>query len=118
MPEPASRPAADLDAAADALGLADRMSWPAAWPGSGRPPAAVDAHQVVAYDLAHAAAAAATARAALDYGAAGRHRGPHRLRLRGRRRWPTCGRKLLGREAAVGDRAGRPRAGHGRSSTT
>ena len=69
-------PDADLDAAAAAVDLARSVVDGAAatWPGSG--PDGVDAHQVVAYDLAHAAAAVRTARAALDYGSQGRRRGP------------------------------------------
>jgi (2S)-methylsuccinyl-CoA dehydrogenase len=62
-------PAPDLEAAAAAVALADEVVARAvrAVAGSG----GVDANQVVAYDLAHAAAAAATARATLDYGALG-----------------------------------------------
>jgi len=61
--------ATHLDAAAAAVALADgvvkaAVSTLAASGG-------VDANQVVAYDVAHAAAAAATARAALEYGARG-----------------------------------------------
>ena len=43
-----------------------------------------DANQVLAYDLAHAASAAATARAMLDYGAKGDVEARHRLCLRRR----------------------------------
>ena len=49
------------------------------------PRAAPTQAQVLAYDVAHAAAAVRTAEAVLAYGAARRDRGPHRLRLRGRR---------------------------------
>jgi (2S)-methylsuccinyl-CoA dehydrogenase len=47
----------------------------------------VDVDQVVAYDLAHAAAAVENARAVLDYGEnGGEETRSHRLRLRRRRR--------------------------------
>jgi (2S)-methylsuccinyl-CoA dehydrogenase len=60
---------ADLSAAADAVAVADGVIGAAVrhLNASGGP----DANQVFAYDLAHAAAAAATARALLDYGAKG-----------------------------------------------
>ena len=65
---PDTLPAPDLAAAADAVGLCqavvDRTAHRLAAAG-------VDDNQVVAYDLAHAAAAVATARATLDYGALG-----------------------------------------------
>ncbi len=55
----------DLEHAADALGCADRIvrCGVGALAETG-----IDASQVVAYDVAHAAAAVATARAALEYG--------------------------------------------------
>jgi (2S)-methylsuccinyl-CoA dehydrogenase len=57
----------DLSAAADAVALADAVI------GAGvrrlAEAGGPDAHQVLAYDIAHAASAAATARALLDYGA-------------------------------------------------
>ncbi len=61
--------AADLSAAADAVALADGVIGAAVrhLNENGGP----EAHQVLAYDLAHAASAAATARALLDYGAKG-----------------------------------------------
>jgi (2S)-methylsuccinyl-CoA dehydrogenase len=60
---------ADLSAAADAVALADGVIGAAVrhLNDNGGP----EAHQVLAYDLAHAASAAATARALLDYGAKG-----------------------------------------------
>jgi (2S)-methylsuccinyl-CoA dehydrogenase len=58
-----------LDAAADALDLADDLVARAC--AAVRERGGVDANQVVAYDLAHAAAAAATARAGLEYGGHG-----------------------------------------------
>jgi (2S)-methylsuccinyl-CoA dehydrogenase len=63
------RVAPDLPAAAGALDLADEVIGAAArrLAETGGP----DAHQVLAYDVAHAASAAATARAVLDYGAHG-----------------------------------------------
>ena len=61
-----------------------------------------DANQVLAYDLAHAAAAVETGRAMLDYGAKGDARGPDHLRLRRRRRRPSWLPKLFGREAEWG----------------
>ncbi|HMD45400.1 MAG TPA: acyl-CoA dehydrogenase family protein [Acidimicrobiales bacterium] len=59
----------DLEAAAAALDVAEAVidGGAAAVGAAG----GVDANQVVAYDLAHAAAAVATARAALDYGHSG-----------------------------------------------
>ena len=64
----ASSPA-DLSAAADVVALADDVIGAAVrhLNETGGP----DANQVLAYDLAHAASAAATARALLDYGAKG-----------------------------------------------
>ncbi|MGH9087519.1 MAG: acyl-CoA dehydrogenase family protein [Acidimicrobiales bacterium] len=66
---PHTLPAPDLAAAAEAVGLCqavvDRAVRQVAATGG------IDANQVVAYDLAHAAAAVATARATLDYGAHG-----------------------------------------------
>ncbi len=96
-------PGADLDAAAGAVALAEDLVT-----GAARTLAAaggVDAHQVVAYDLAHAAAAAATARATLDYGARGELEA-----------WITCAfvadvlsdlaARLVGREAQWGTEPG------------
>ena len=67
--DPSNAPVADLTAAADAVALAEQVVTDAAkhLAASG----GVDANQVVAYDLAHAAAATATARASLEYGAKG-----------------------------------------------
>jgi len=59
----------DLPAAAAAVELAERVLERVA--GSIARQGGVDAHQVVAYDLAHGAAATATARASLEYGAEG-----------------------------------------------
>ena len=64
-----SPPAADLSAAAEVVDLADDVIAAAVrhLDASGGP----ERQQVLAYDLAHAASAAATARALLDYGAKG-----------------------------------------------
>ncbi len=61
--------APDLQAASDAIELAEGVVGKAVrhLAASGGP----DVHQVVAYDVAHAASAVATARALLDYGAKG-----------------------------------------------
>ncbi|HUS43101.1 MAG TPA: acyl-CoA dehydrogenase family protein, partial [Ilumatobacteraceae bacterium] len=61
--------APDLPAAADAIDLADRVVGKAVrqLAASGGP----DEHQVLAYDIAHAASGVATARSLLDYGAKG-----------------------------------------------
>ena len=81
----------------------DRWSTPppATWPASGAADA-VDAHQVVAYDLAHAAAAVEVARAALDLR---RHGAPLEAAIAcafvADAVWDVAT-KLLGREAAVG----------------
>ena len=93
--------APDLPAAADAIDLADRVVGKAVrhLAGTGGP----DVHQVLAYDLAHAASGVATARSLLDYGA----KGDLEAKI-------TCAfaadmlhelaSKLLGREASVGRR--------------
>jgi (2S)-methylsuccinyl-CoA dehydrogenase len=62
-------PTAALSSAAEAVELAQHLVDQAA--GTVRANGGVDANQVVAYDVAHAAAAVATARATLDYGAKG-----------------------------------------------
>ena len=62
-------PAPDLAGAADAVDLAQRLVDPAC--ESVRDRGGIDDNQVVAYDVAHAAAAVATARATLEYGALG-----------------------------------------------
>jgi (2S)-methylsuccinyl-CoA dehydrogenase len=62
-----SRP--DLDGAARAVGIADGMVERAVAHLAAQPDP--DAHQVVAYDLAHAAAAVETARTVCDYGTHG-----------------------------------------------
>jgi (2S)-methylsuccinyl-CoA dehydrogenase len=63
--------AADLTLAADALDRAQGVVDSAAAHLAGQGPGAIDANQAVAYDLAHAASAVATARAGLAYGAHG-----------------------------------------------
>ena len=62
-------PVPDLAGAADAVDLAQRLVDQAC--ASVRDRGGIDANQVVAYDVAHAAAAVATARATLEYGALG-----------------------------------------------
>src|ERR1700728_1348561 len=62
-------PAPDLAAAADAVDLAQRLVDQAC--ASVRDRGGIDANQVVAYDVEHATAAVATARATLEYGALG-----------------------------------------------
>ena len=98
----------DLAAAADAVDLADGVIGAAVrrLAATGGP----DAHQVLAYDVAHAAAAAATARALLDYGTNGEDEAAHRLRLHRRdgARPPHPPRRP---GTAVGRRARRPRSG-------
>jgi (2S)-methylsuccinyl-CoA dehydrogenase len=64
-------PTPDLAGAAQALAVARTVMDTTAGHLAAQQPGAVDANQVVAYDLAHAAAALDTARAALDYGAKG-----------------------------------------------
>jgi (2S)-methylsuccinyl-CoA dehydrogenase len=67
----AAFPNPDLAGAAQALAVARTVVDTTARHLAAQQPGAVDANQVVAYDLAHAAAALDTARAALDYGAKG-----------------------------------------------
>ena len=62
-------PAPDLTAAAAAVSLAEQVVSDATRHLAAN--GGIDANQVVAYDLAHAAAATATARATLEYGARG-----------------------------------------------
>lgn len=62
---------ADLDSLKGAIAGADEVIAQAATHLADQGSGAVDANQVVAYDLAHAAAAMAVARVALDYGAEG-----------------------------------------------
>ena len=61
--------APDLADAADAVDLAQRLVDQAC--AAVRERGGIDPNQVVAYDVAHAAAAVATARATLEYGALG-----------------------------------------------
>src|ERR1700678_4166707 len=67
--DPSKLPAPDLTAAAEAVALAEQIVTKAARHLAEA--GGVDANQVVAYDVAHAAAAVATARATLEYGALG-----------------------------------------------
>ena len=99
----ATPPPADLAAAAAAVeaGQGGRRR---RRPSPGRAAAMLDAHQVVAYDLAHAAAAVENGPGRPRLRRQGRRRGPHRLRLRRRRRlttWPpgsSVGRPTSGRQ--------------------
>src|SRR5947209_9096126 len=68
---PAMAVSPDLSAAASAVELAKGVVGAAARHLAAEGKGAVDTHQVVAYDLAHAAAAVENARAVLDYGAKG-----------------------------------------------
>jgi (2S)-methylsuccinyl-CoA dehydrogenase len=68
---PADHDGPDLDAVGAALEVARGVTRQAARTLAAVGPGAVDAHQVVAYDLAHAAAALDIARGALAYGAHG-----------------------------------------------
>ena len=69
MPRPDHALGDALGAAAEAVGVAQRLVDNAC--ASVRDGGGIDANQVVAYDVAHAAAALSTARAALEYGARG-----------------------------------------------
>ena len=69
----------------------------------------LDEQQVLAYDLAHAAAAVETARSLLDYGAKGDVEAAHRRAPSSPTPSHDLAARLLGREADVGRRARRPR---------
>ena len=69
VPDPADAP--DLGRAAAAVAVAREVTRRAATTLAAHGPGAVDDHQVVAYDMAHAAAAVDIARCALDYGSEG-----------------------------------------------
>lgn len=64
-------------------------------------PGGTDAHQIVAYDLAHVASAVETARAVLDYGATGTLEGRLACAFVADVAWDVAT-KILGREAAWG----------------
>jgi (2S)-methylsuccinyl-CoA dehydrogenase len=99
-------PDADLDAAASAVALARTVLEGAARHLAGLGARqAVDDHQVVAYDLAHAAAAVETARAALDYGAKGDLEARIACAFAADAVWDTMV-KTLGREASWGTAPG------------
>ena len=61
----------DLDAAAHAVGIASSVVGAGASRLAENGPGAIDDNQAVAYDVAHAAAAVETAKAAIDYGRLG-----------------------------------------------
>ena len=96
-------PVADLAAAADAIDLADRVVGAAVrrLADAGGP----DTHQVLAYDIAHAASAVATARSLLDYGAKGDVEARITCAFAADMIHDLAG-KLLGREAEWGVDAG------------
>jgi (2S)-methylsuccinyl-CoA dehydrogenase len=91
----------DLDAAAAAVDLARAVLDATAGHLAGLGPDAVDIHQVVAYDLAHSAAAIATAQAALVYGSRGRVEAALALAFTADAIWDVASR-LLGREEQWG----------------
>jgi (2S)-methylsuccinyl-CoA dehydrogenase len=99
-------PDADLDAAASAVALARAVI-----EGTARHLAglggrqAVDIHQVVAYDLAHSAAAIETARAALDYGTKGDVEARIACAFAADAVWDTMV-KILGRESSWATKPG------------
>jgi (2S)-methylsuccinyl-CoA dehydrogenase len=96
-----SRP--DLAAAAAAADLASSVTAAAARRLAGL--GDLDAHQVLAYDLAHAAAAAANAQAVLDYGAKGEVEARIACAFVADAVWDVATR-ILGREADWGVQAG------------
>jgi (2S)-methylsuccinyl-CoA dehydrogenase len=96
-------PAPDLGAAARAVDLADQVVAAAA--SALAAAGGVDADQVVAYDLAHAAGGATTARAVLDYGARGEVEGRLACAFVADVLADLAGR-LAGREAAFGQDPG------------
>ena len=91
--------APDLPAAADAIDLADRIVGKAVrqLAASGGP----DVHQVLAYDIAHAASGVATARSLLDYGSKGEVEAKITCAFAADMLHDLSG-KLLGREAEWG----------------
>jgi (2S)-methylsuccinyl-CoA dehydrogenase len=97
--------APDLAAGSAALELARGVTVQAAATLAALGPAAVDDHQIVAYDLAHATAALDIARCALDYGAHGRLEADLALAFTADALADTAAR-LAGREAAWGVAAG------------
>jgi (2S)-methylsuccinyl-CoA dehydrogenase len=87
----------DLAAAADAVELARSVIERAARHLAATGGAAADVHQVIAYDLAHSAAAIETARAAIDYGAHGALEASLAAAFAAEAVW-ELGTRLLGRE--------------------
>jgi (2S)-methylsuccinyl-CoA dehydrogenase len=94
-------PEADLEAAAAAVTLAQAVIDGAVRHLAAEGPDAVDAHQVVAYDMAHAAGAVAAARAAIDYGANGSIEAQIACAFAADAIWEVMA-KILGREASWG----------------
>jgi (2S)-methylsuccinyl-CoA dehydrogenase len=95
----------DLDAAASAVELAHDVVKVGARHLAGTGRDAVDTHQVVAYDLAHAAAAVNAARAVVDYGTRGDIEARLACAFVADACWDVASR-LLGREDAFGVDAG------------
>ena len=99
----------DLDAASAAVSLTRDVIDQAARHFAARGPGAVDRDQVVAYDLAHSAAAIETARAALDYGRRGSVEAGLSTAFAADAVW-TVACRLLGRETGWGVDEGALRA--------
>ena len=95
------RPTPDLPAAAAALDAAGAVVDGAARLLAEEGIGAVDTQQVVAYDLAHAAAAIETARAALEYGSRGPDESDLAAAFAAEAIWDLAGR-VLGRETLWG----------------
>jgi (2S)-methylsuccinyl-CoA dehydrogenase len=94
-------PEADLEGAAAAAALAQSVIDGAARHLAGLGTDAVDANQVVAYDLAHAAGAVAAAKAAIGYGAKGAVEAAIACAFAADATWEVMA-KVLGREASWG----------------
>lgn len=91
----------DLEAARAAVETARCVVSTAARHLAGQGPGTVDDNQVVAYDLAHGAAAVETARSALTYGAHGTHEAALACAFAAEAVWDLAGR-ILGREVEWG----------------
>ncbi|MGH9054986.1 MAG: acyl-CoA dehydrogenase family protein [Acidimicrobiales bacterium] len=103
MRHPAGPP--DLPAAGAAVAAAEGAVQQAARHLASLGPDSIDEHQAVAYDLAHSAAAVATARTALEYGAHGPIEAALACAFAGEAVWDVATR-VLGREAQWGLAAG------------
>lgn len=100
---PGSAP--DLNAAESAVSLAKRLVADAAAHLASQGRDTLDTNQAVAYDLAHAAAAVETARAALEYGSAGPVEASLATAFAADAVWDLATR-MLGREDAWGSKPG------------